>query len=557
MSESILEKALLEAEQLEETMKSNAKEILSSTMKKEIHELVKESLNEDDYLKEQEEEEVDMIDLDDDMDDDEMEMDMETEMGDDMELDIEDETEDEELPELPPLDLTLASDEEVLKVFKAMGDEDGIIIQQDDDEIELTDTTNDTEYIIKLDEEKKSKTMKKAVNKTKQISEMKHMKEMDKMKEMDMDEMDMDEMAHMDEMHHETKEAYGMKKEMAHMDEMDMEEMHHAKEGYTKEAYMDEMEDMDEVVYEIELSEDEDMKEEELKHGTSDEKMKEGEMKERQKYGGNKGDESRSKRDYAEMEMKERQKYGGNKGDESRSRKDYSETEMKEGDYGFKHHKGHSDQGYLDREGDMLGGKHGHEDDKMSMKTRERMARGTRKYDMGEGSRTLGFGRESDGKHKPSGIRKAISPNRYLGESRLRKSYNLLKEEVETLKVKNNDYKKALTTFKDKLNEVGVFNSNLAYVTRLFTEHSTTKQEKINILKRFDNIDSLKSSKGLYKVIKEELTQEVAKPTKTISESVEDKITKSPTSGTGKLLESKVYENPQFSRMKDLMSKLK
>ena len=40
MSESILEKALLEAEQLEETMKSNAKEILSSTMKKEIHELV-------------------------------------------------------------------------------------------------------------------------------------------------------------------------------------------------------------------------------------------------------------------------------------------------------------------------------------------------------------------------------------------------------------------------------------------------------------------------------------------------------------------------------------
>ena len=40
MSESILEKALLEAEQLEETMKSNAKEILSSTMKEEINELV-------------------------------------------------------------------------------------------------------------------------------------------------------------------------------------------------------------------------------------------------------------------------------------------------------------------------------------------------------------------------------------------------------------------------------------------------------------------------------------------------------------------------------------
>ena len=67
---------------------------------------------------------------------------MEDDMEDDMELDIEDETDDVELPELPPLDLTLASDEEVLKVFKAMGDEDGIIIQKDDEEIELTDTTN-------------------------------------------------------------------------------------------------------------------------------------------------------------------------------------------------------------------------------------------------------------------------------------------------------------------------------------------------------------------------------------------------------------------------------
>jgi hypothetical protein len=48
-------------------------------------------------------------------------------------------------------------------------------------------------------------------------------------------------------------------------------------------------------------------------------------MEERQKYGGNKGDESRSRRDY--MEEGE---YGGNKGDESRSRRDY----MEEGEYG-------------------------------------------------------------------------------------------------------------------------------------------------------------------------------------------------------------------------------
>jgi len=508
VSKSILEKALLEAEQLEETMKSNAKEILSSTMKEEIHELVKESLSEDDYLKEQEEEEVDIIDMEDEMDDDEMEMDMEDEMEDGIELSIEDETDDIELPELPPLDLTLASDAEVLKVFKAMGDEDGIIIQQDDDEIELTDNTTDTEYIIKLEEEKKSKTMKKSI------------------KEMDMDEeMYMDEMGNMDE-------------------EMDMDEMDNMEEGGH------EMDEMDEVVYEIELSEDEDMDEMEMEEGGAKKGDQSATHRDYMKEGGaKKGDQSATHRDY----MKEG---GAKKGDQSASHLDY-EGEMKEGDYGFKKHKGHSDQGYLDREDDMLGGEHGHEDDEMSLKTRGRMARGTRKYDMGEASRTLGLGRESGGKHKPSGIRKAITNNRNLGESRIRKSYNLLKEEVETLKVKNADYRKALTTFKDKLNEVGVFNSNLAYVTRLFTEHSTTKKEKINVLKRFDGVNTLKGSKGLYKVIKEELTQEVVKPTKTISESVESKITKSPTSGGGgKLLESKVYENPQFSRMKDLMSKL-
>ncbi len=503
MSESILEKALLEAEQLEETMKSNAKEILASTMKEEIQELVKESLNEDDYLKEQEEEEeVDIIDVDDEMEGDEPEM--ELDMVGDMELDIEDETDDVELPELPPLDLTLASDEEVLKVFKAMGDEDGIIIQKDDEEIELTDTTTDTEYIIKLDEEKKSKTMKKSI------------------KEMDMDEMDMEE--------------------MENMDEMDMEEMDNMDEGHKE---------MDEVVYEIELSED----------------YEEEDHKDRDEFDGRKSkvvgvdsDIKKQRMGEADMDLGPEDEMGemhhAKEGYTKEAYMDEGEHEMEEGDYGFKNHKGHSNQGYLDREADMLGGEHGHEDDKMSLKTRARMARGTRKYDMGEASRTLGFGRKSDGKHKPSGIRKAITPNRNLGESRIRKSYNLLKEEVETLKVKNSDYKKALTTFKDKLNEVGVFNSNLAYVTRLFTEHSTTKQEKINILKRFDGVNSLKGSKGLYKVIKEELTQEVIKPTKTISESVEKKITKTPTSG-GKLLESKVYENPQFSRMKDLMSKIK
>ena len=397
MSKTILEKALLEAEQLEEAMASNAKEILSSTMKEEINELVKESLSENDYLEEQEEEEEVEIDFEDEGD--ELEA---PELELDLELGMEDETEDEMSDELPPLDLTAASDDEVLKIFKAMGDEDGIIIQKDDGEIDLIDTNTDTEYIIKLDESDEEI-------------------EGEAMEGMDMDE-DMYE---------------------------DMEE---------------DM-DMDEMVYEITLDEEDD---------------DEGELGE---------------------------------GEEEDVDEDVDTTEVD------------------------------------------------------EASRTLGMGDETKGGlpkfrgSKPSAVKESRKGRRQIGESRIRKSYNLLKEEVEVLKSKNVEYKKALVTFKNKLNEVGVFNSNLAYVTRLFTEHSTTKQEKINVLKRFDSVETLKESKTLYKVIKEEMGKEIkmTKKSGTISESVEKKIIKSSTqtkTSGGKLLESKVYENPQFSRMKDLMSKL-
>jgi hypothetical protein len=89
----------------------------------------------------------------------------------------------------------------------------------------------------------------------------------------------------------------------------------------------------------------------------------------------------------------------------------------------------------------------------------------------------------------------------------------------------------------------------------LFTEHSTSKQEKINILQRFDGVETLKESKNLYKVIKDELT---SSKTQTVNESVERTIEKTPSTGSAiNLIESKTYENPQFLRMKDLMSKLK
>ena len=113
---SVLEEALLEAKQLEEAVKSNAKEILASTMKQEIEELVKESLQEDvEDLEINDEEEVD--DLEDlDMEDVEDMLDMDDEVG---EPDSEDEMvsigmmDDFE----DTLDLTGASDDEGIQSY--------------------------------------------------------------------------------------------------------------------------------------------------------------------------------------------------------------------------------------------------------------------------------------------------------------------------------------------------------------------------------------------------------------------------------------------------------
>jgi hypothetical protein len=391
---SILEQALLQVQTLEEAVKQNAKGILASTMKQELNDLLKESMEDEEDVAEQptpeEEEADDMSDegadeegaevADDEENlDNEMPAGLDSEEGEDLDSEegeddeFSSESEEDENPfedEEDAMDMTGASDEEVMKVFKAMKPEDGIIVKKDGDSVHFSDGDND--YIIKLDNEMGE-----------EIAE---------------DEMSFDQ------------------DDMAEGGDMSYDE--------------DMMED--EVIYEIELDEEE----EEIEEASHEEDMEEA---------------ARTKSNV------------------------------------------HGNKGGQDRAG-------------LDSKT---------KYKAGSGA---------------------------------------INEEVEKLKKQNGEYKKALVLFKEKLNEVAVFNANLAYSTRLFTEHSTTKQEKLNILKRFDGINNMNESKALFNTIKNEL--ETKNP---ITETVANKISNTPTTSSSKemLAESKAYENPQFKRMKDLMSKIK
>ena len=495
-NKNLVEDALLQMRNLEEAVAENAKGILAATMGQEISELVKESLKEqddeaevdvdmdmDDEEGDEESSDVDM-DMDTDNDEVDMDMDMDMDMTDDMsgvdDMDMDDET----------IDLTNASDEEILKVFKAMGEDDGIIVKKDNKSINLKDENEDVEYDI-------------------------HLGESDNMESAEMEEMwgpyegtHSDEMSE-DDYYFSSDDEGELPMSFDDEDESGFSFDDEENEGVVYEIEMEETKDEEDedVVYEIEMEEDEHME------------------------------------DYSEAVM-----------DEEGESYDFTKTtkaETKEGTMSVKPKgvgMGKAKFSYKSQKGgfkeDM---KHGNP--KMGTGKPKFEYKEGKKSETKEAARTLGNGKKwgRNGLDKPRTSPRHIQMESYETEN--------LRNQVETLREKNEEYRKALNVFRQKLNEVAVFNSNLAYATRLFTEHSTSKQEKINILRRFDGVESIKESKNLYKTLKEEFSNKQG--SKVVSESIE-RIDRAPQSGSAvNLIESKTYENPQFMRMKDLMSKLK
>ena len=505
----LVEEALLQMKNVENVIAENAKGILASTMKEEISQLVKESLSEQDT-----EDEVEL-----DVDTDDADIDLDAEMGDeedDETLDVDtDELEDDDLDfeeDEETIDLTNASDEDILAIFKRMSDEDGIIVKRDGDDVHIKDTDDDVEYLVKMNEDEE---------------------------EMDIDLEEMSE------------------------DDADLDAVLDAL--YADGEYSEEMDDNDDVVYEIEM--DDDMSEsshEEYDHYRDAEEDDAAHIRDLEL---DMDDDAEYTEDYdmdeysenynleeAKMTVKPKGvgmgspkfKYGSSlpkRGFDDHKKQ--GPTKMGTGKPKFEFKEGEEDWGegkheYKRKDVDGVekkaGEKKGHYKDYEKKETKE-------------AARTFGMG-SKEGR----GLRKGITNNRNYNYSNNGVKVEAVEAELNMLREKNEEYRKALNVFRDKLNEVAVFNSNLAYATRLFTEHSTTKKEKINILRRFDSAETLKESKQLYKTMKDELSKV---ETQGLNESVERKINNQASSGSStSLIESRAYENPQFLRIKDLMSKL-
>ena len=523
-NKSLVQEALIQMKNVEEAIAENAKGILASTMKEEINQLVKESLSE------QDEDEVDLdVDMEDD-DSEEFDVDMDTDNEDEMDMDFDMEMDSDEES---PIDLTDASDEEILKVFKAMGEEDGIIVKKDGDDIHLTDSETDEEYLVKLGESEED-TMDETMN----IDEI--------------DEMDVDTEDVINAIFSKDGDASDIE-----VDQDDEEVMYEIEFEDDEEEYdLDEQEDDDDMMESDDddmMESEEDLDEQEDDDDDLDESynqrraVREAKSTIKPKGVGIGSGPKFTYKDKAKGGFDDKKKEGPKsvgtgkpkfeykKGENMEGSSKVVKAETKEGAHGMnKGDKSRTMKGkedYTTKKGDTL------------------KRKAFEKEETKEAARTYGFG-SKEGR----GLRKGITNNRNYVYGNNGVKVESTKEEVNMLREKNEEYRKALNVFREKLNEVAIFNSNLAYATRLFTEHSTTKKEKINILRRFDDVETLRESKNLYQSIKGELSKT---ETKSMNESVGTKLNKQVSTGSSTtLIESKTYENPQFMRMKDLMSKL-
>jgi hypothetical protein len=492
-------------------------------MKEEINQLVKESLSE-----QSDEDEVELdADMDMSADNDEVDMDMDMELddeSDDMEMDFGMDSDES------PIDLTDASDEEILKVFKAMGENDGIIVKKDGENVHLTDNDADVEYLVKLGESEddmmEDDMMSDDMMEDDMMSDDGEFDEsvddvIDAIFSGNMSKVDSKDMSEEDE---EVVYEITLDDDSEMMEEDDMEDSEMMEE--------DDMEDS-EMMEEDDMEEDDNMMESKNTIKPKGVGMGKPKFSYKKTTGGFKEDMKQGPKSVGTGKAKFDYKKGANMEGKSKVVK----AETKEGNYGM--NKGEKSKTMKGKEDYTT---------KKGM-TNSKGEKAFEKEETKEAARTYGMG-SKEGR----GLRKGITNNRNYVYGKNGVKVESTQEEVRMLREKNEEYRKALNVFREKLNEVAIFNSNLAYATRLFTEHSTTKKEKINILRRFDNVQTLKESKSLYKSVKDELSKV---DTKSINESVGAKLNKTVTTGSSTtLIESKTYENPQFLRMKDLMGKL-
>ena len=192
-------------------------------------------------------------------------------------------------------------------------------------------------------------------------------------------------------------------------------------------------------------------------------------------YGGGKGDESRSRRDYEEDEN-EGDEFGGDKGDESKSRRDYEEGAVWEDE---------DEDDDIDIDIDV-------DDDE--------------EEDIDE---VLEIIEDDDDDDEDVDVDVDVDDD----EDEDLEERGMLNKKIETavkenrqLRRENRRYEKALTFLKKRIDEVNLFNARLAAASDLMRKVSLTKTEKERVVEHFDRARTVGEVKRTFRALTEGYT---------------------------------------------------
>lgn len=139
---------------------------------------------------------------------------------------------------------------------------------------------------------------------------------------------------------------------------------------------------------------------------------------------------------------------------------------------------------------------------------------------------------------------------RYSGEQ-----MEAIKRQANQIFAENKQLKGVVEELKDRINEAIVANYNLSRIIKLVTENSTTKDEKLGIINRFNNVRTLQEAKDTFKVIDSELKN--PDRISRINNMMDKQLSESKNNNPAKpVVETKMYQSEDLQQTISLMARL-
>ena len=126
-----------------------------------------------------------------------------------------------------------------------------------------------------------------------------------------------------------------------------------------------------------------------------------------------------------------------------------------------------------------------------------------------------------------------------------------IKRKARAIFEENKQLKAIAEQIKDRLNDACVVNASLGKIIKLVTENSTTRDEKINIVNRFNNVKTINEGKELYETISNELKN--SHSINNVGKTMDVQLSEAK---KGEIVETSMYKSEDLAETLSLMERL-